>query len=410
VNGVSRELKEAEGWLYSTQLFGVKLGLEGVRRLAEACSVPMGGGWGPGFIHVAGTNGKGSTCAMLEAMCRQAGLRTGLYTSPHLVSLRERFQRNGQWISEAELLDALTRMRVLVACWEPHPTFFEIATVLALEWFGKKGAEVVILETGLGGRLDATNIVTPLACVITPLGLDHQQHLGQTLAEIAWEKAGIFKTGVPVVSAPQEKQALAVLERRAAELGCPFEVVKAPWSGGKVALRGEVQRWNAALADAVLTAARIPVDASARVKGLAEVRWPGRFQEIGLDLVLDGAHNPAAAAVLVETWQEAFGAAPACLVFGSLQDKDTVSVLRALAPIAGEVVVVPILNPRALDVDRLESLVLENLPGVPCRRAASVAAALEGPASARRLVTGSLFLVGEVLACLKGETVRTTTQ
>ncbi len=410
MNGFSKELKEAVEWLYGTQLFGVKLGLDGTRRLAAACAVPLGGGWGPGFIHVAGTNGKGSTCAMIAAMCRQAGLRTGLYTSPHLVSLRERFQWNGEWISEMDLLDALTRMRRLISNWEPHPTFFEIVTVLALEWFGKKGTEVVVLETGLGGRLDATNIVTPLVCALTPVGLDHQQHLGQTLAEIAAEKAGIFKTGVPVVSAPQAPEVLEVFERRAEGLGCPFRVLQEPWSGGKVGLRGEVQRWNAALADAALTAAQIPVPARAREEGLAGVQWPGRFQEIGSDLVLDGAHNPAAAAVLAETWKEAFGEARASLIFGSLQDKDTAAVLRALAPIVGEVVVVPLLNPRALDVERLQSLVAECLPGVRCLRARSPAEALSLPANGRRLVTGSLFLVGEVLACLRGAAAQPTAQ
>ena len=147
-------------WLYGTQTFGVKLGLDGMRRLADALGLAVPGPVAPRFIHVAGTNGKGSTCAMIHSICRAAGLRTGLYTSPHLVSLRERFRLNGELISEEELCAGLERIRKTVSDWQPHPTFFEIVTALALEWFQRKEAEYVVLETGLGGRLDATNIVT----------------------------------------------------------------------------------------------------------------------------------------------------------------------------------------------------------------------------------------------------------
>jgi len=418
-------LEEAVEWLYGTQLFGVKLGLEGTRRLAAACGVSpggrlsenrIGGRGGPDqggsaqgikFIHVAGTNGKGSTCAMVDAMCRAAGLRTGLYTSPHLVSVQERFQFNGECISESELSDGLNRMRVLVAGWEPHPTFFELVTVLALAWFQSKGAEVVVLETGMGGRLDATNIVTPAACALSAVGLDHQQYLGQTLREIALEKAGVFKPGVPVVSAPQAAEVLDVFESRAAALGCRLQVLKEPWKGPNLGLRGAVQRWNAALADAVLTAAEVPVDARARALGLGRVQWPGRFQEVVPGLVLDGAHNPAAAAVLVETWRETFGELRAPIVFGAMADKDAASVVRLLAPIVSEFVVVPLKSPRALDPLSLSALVRLELPGVRCHLSGSVSEALalacalsfDGP----RLVTGSLFLVGEVIACLRGQ-------
>lgn len=418
-------LEEAVAWLYGTQLFGVKLGLEGTRRLAAACGVllegglsgnrtAVPGGQSPGgnpravtFIHVAGTNGKGSTCAMVDAMCRAAGLRTGLYTSPHLVSVQERFQFNGECISESELLDGLDRMRFLVANWEPHPTFFEIVTVLALEWFQCKGAEVVVLETGMGGRLDATNIVTPAACALSAVGLDHQQYLGQTLREIAAEKAGIFKPGVPVVSAPQEAEVLDVFESRAAALGCRLQVLNEPWKGAHLGLRGRVQRWNAALADAVLTAAEVPVDAAARALGLSRVQWPGRFQEVVPGLFLDGAHNPAAAAVLVETWRETFGELRAPIVFGAMADKVVASVLHVLAPIVSECVVVSLKSPRALDPLTLSRLVRAELPGVRCHLGGTVSEALalacalgfDGP----RLVTGSLFLVGEVIACLKGQ-------
>lgn len=412
MSGVSERLREAVDWLYSTQLFGVKLGLDGARRLADACGVCLDGGGSRGtkFLHVAGTNGKGSTCAMLAAMCREAGLRTGLYTSPHLVSVRERFEWNGECISEEELLEALNRMRSLVEGWEPHPTFFEIVTVLALRWFQEKGVDVVVLETGLGGRLDATNIVTPAACAIAPVGMDHQQYLGNTLGEIALEKAGIFKPHTCALSSPQHPEVEEVLIRRATEVGCSLEIIKAPWQGAKMGLKGAVQRWNAALATAVLSAARIPVDAQARDRGLANVCWPGRFQEVLPGLILDGAHNPAAAAVLVETWRETFGEERALLVFGSMQDKDTGAVLRELAPIVREVVVVAVDNPRALSVERLTALVREFLPGVGCRAADALAGVLAVSGNGLRLVSGSLFLVGEALAWARGGRAERTVQ
>jgi dihydrofolate synthase/folylpolyglutamate synthase len=347
---------------------------------------------------------------MLDAMCRAAGLRTGLYTSPHLVSVRERFRFNGECIPEAELLDALNRVRRLVDGWETHPTFFEIVTVVALDWFQRRGAEIVVLETGLGGRLDATNIVTPSVCVLTSVGLDHQQYLGATLGEIAEEKAGIFKAGVPVVSAPQEAEVLEVFERRAVELGCVLGVGQQPWNGHKLGLQGAVQRWNAALAEAALTAAQIPVDAEARAAGLARVQWAGRFQEVLPGLVLDGAHNPAAASALVETWREIFGAVRATVIFASMQDKDTDAVLRILAPIVGDMVVVPVRNPRALGVEALSALARARVKGVRCRESGSVAEALALPSPGPRLVTGSLFLVGEALAHLEGGRAEATAQ
>ena len=218
-------LGEALEWLYGTQLFGVKLGLEGMRRLAGALGVALGGEAAPRFIHVAGTNGKGSTCALLESVCRAAGRRTGLYTSPHLVSLRERFRLDGALISEAELCEGLHRIRELVSEWKPHPTFFEIVTALGLEWFQRKGAEWVVLETGMGGRLDATNVVTPVVSVLTPVGLDHQQYLGTGLAQIAAEKAGILKAAMPAVSAPQSPEVLEVFQRVAMEKGASLRLV-----------------------------------------------------------------------------------------------------------------------------------------------------------------------------------------
>ena len=406
--GLLDPLADALEWLYSTQWFGVKLGLEGMQRLVFASGVDLQAG--PRFFHVAGTNGKGSTCAMLASICREAGIRTGLYTSPHLVSLRERFQFEGEHIAEGELRDALQRLRVMVKGWDPHPTFFELVTVLALEWFQCKGAEVVVLETGMGGRLDATNVVTPMVSVLTPVGQDHQQYLGATLGEIALEKAGIVKRGVPVVSAPQDPEVMAVFKKQCLLMGSPFAVVDHPWTNSAPTLAGEVQRWNAALAVAAIRAAQLPVTEEECRRGLAKVRWPGRFDVVREDLVLDGAHNPAAAAVLVHTWRERFGSARASVVFGALEDKDVPAILRTLAPLAKEFILVPIQNPRSIGAQRLSSMVAEAMPSVPVRLAGDVSEALAMQSDAPKLVTGSLYLVGEVLAHLKGEPRRCTVQ
>ncbi len=402
-------LNDAVQWLYSTQVFGVKLGLDGMHRLARALNLDLGGTGATRFIHVAGTNGKGSTCALIESACRAAGLRTGLYTSPHLVSLRERFRLDGELISEAELCLGLERIRGLVSRWEPHPTFFEIVTALGLEWFQRRGAEWVVLETGMGGRLDATNVVTPTVSVLTPIGLDHQQYLGEGIAQIAFEKAGIIKPGVPVASAPQPAEALEVFQRIAKSRGSELRVVSAPWREGTVGLAGEAQRWNAALAAEALGAAGFEAGVETLRQGFAQVQWPGRFQRLGEDLVVDGAHNPAAASVLVETWRENYPNEKASLIFGALQDKDAGELLRILSPITGRLTLVPVQSPRAQRVENLRPLaeaVFESggrRDGIQIAEAQDVKEALAvGVKGLRRLVAGSLYLVGEVLALHSG--------
>ncbi len=200
-------------FLYALRLFGAKFGLENTLKLAALAGNPQEK---LRFIHVAGTNGKGSTCAMLESIYRAAGLRVGLFTSPHLVSFRERIQVNRQLISESDVVRLVEELQPLLKhSGDDHPTFFELATVMALKFFAEQKCDLVIWETGLGGRLDATNIVTPLASVITNIAFDHQQWLGDTLAKIAAEKAGIIKPGVPVVTAADEPEAWRVIEQAA---------------------------------------------------------------------------------------------------------------------------------------------------------------------------------------------------
>lgn len=391
--------REALAWLYGTQVFGIKLGLDNTRRLFAALGDPERK---LRFLHVAGTNGKGSTCAMLAATLGEAGLRCGLYTSPHLVDFRERIRIGREMITEEGVADGLARLRGASAGWDHAPTFFELATALAAWWFAERGADAVVWETGMGGRLDATNVVVPEVSVITPVGLDHQQWLGGTLAEIAGEKAGIIKQGVPVVSAPQVPEAREVIETRAAALDAPLTLVDDPWESGPLGLAGMHQRWNAAVAMAVLDASPFPVDEGARARGLAGVVWPARFQRAGGNLVIDGAHNPAAVEALVATWREVFGDRRARLVFGALKDKNAAELLRLLRPIADEVWLVPVASERGADVAGLA--LAADAAGFAKVRSSGLADALE---EARRdgspvLVTGSLFLAGEVLGLCGG--------
>ena len=389
----------ALAWLYGTQTFGIKLGLDNTRRLLAAAGDPHAR---LKFLHVAGTNGKGSTCAMMDAILRAAGHRSGLYTSPHLVDFRERIRLDGVMISEDAVAEGLTMLREAAANWDHAPTFFELATVLAAWWFAREGADYVVWETGMGGRLDATNAVTPLVAVITPVGMDHQKWLGGTLAEIAGEKAGIIKPRVPVVSAPQAPEVRAVLASRASGVGVPIAFVDEPWPGVAPGLPGLHQRWNAALACAALRAAGTGVEAKDEIDGLRRVVWPGRFQRVEENLVIDGAHNPEAVETLVETWREVFGEVKASLVFAALRDKDAAALLRALRAIADEVWLVPVNNPRGMAPAELRSSA--EGAGFAAIHEGSVGESLCAARASGRpvLVAGSLFLAGEVSAFLQG--------
>src|SRR2546430_3028247 len=226
--------KEALAWLHSLQRFGITLGLETIRRLPDELSRSGGFQAAVGdmeiglpckVIHVAGTNGKGSVCAMIDSICRAQGHRTGLFTSPHLVTFRERIRVNGEMVSENAVANGLNAIRNLIADWDPHPTFFEVTTALAVKHFSESKIDVAILETGIGGRLDATNAIQSDVSVITQIDFDHHEWLGNALAEIASEKAGIIKRGIPVVCAPQLLEAEQVIRARAIESEAPLQVV-----------------------------------------------------------------------------------------------------------------------------------------------------------------------------------------
>jgi dihydrofolate synthase / folylpolyglutamate synthase len=406
--------KEALAWLYSLQRFGIKLGLENTQRLLDKCCSggcvkrpPLAAASvsTPCVIHVAGTNGKGSVCAMIDSICRAQGYRTGLFTSPHLITFRERIRVNGEMISENAVTNGLTTIRDVVTDWDPHPTFFEVTTALALKYFSEANVDVIILETGIGGRLDATNAIQSDVSVITQIDFDHEEWLGNTLAEIASEKAGIIKPGIPVVCASQRPEAENVIRTRAAECEAPLQFVTESYDGSPVALRGQYQKQNATLAIATLRAAKIDVDNSAIAHGLAVIDWPARFQKWDERTIIDGAHNPAAARVLVNTWREIFADQKATLILAVLSDKNLRAICEALAPIADSVLLPRIRSERAAGPEMLAKVLANITPPLPYSISPSIDQALTLARAKPNpiLITGSLHFAGEALAHLRGE-------
>lgn len=400
---------QAIQFLYGLRLFGTKLGLENARKLAALAGHPQ---LGRRFIHVAGTNGKGSVCAMLESIYRAAGLRVGLFTSPHLVAFGERIQVNRQPIDETDVARLVAELQPWLREFpaDHHPTFFEVVTVMALRYFAEQNCDLVIWETGMGGRLDATNIVTPLASVITNIQLDHQQWLGQTHAEIAAEKAGIIKPGIPVITAAEEPAALAVIRAVAREHNAPLTRVTPADAQSDFAaaltcpLPGEHQRLNAALA---LTTVRmlepqIPVDEDALRTGLQHVHWPGRLQLVHLDekrrVLFDGAHNVAGVDALCRALRQYFPEAKPALVLGVLSDKDWPAICQRMAPLADRICLTPVGSLRTAAPAILLPACQQANPTARITVHASVPEALREVADEPFvLITGSLYLVGEAM-------------
>jgi dihydrofolate synthase / folylpolyglutamate synthase len=399
---------EAVQYLYGLRLFGAKFGLENTSKLAALAGNPQAR---LRFIHVAGTNGKGSTCAMLESIYRAAGLRVGLFTSPHLVSFRERIQVNRRLIPEADVVRLVGELQPWLKQFPlgHHPTFFEVVTVMALKFFAEQQCDLVVWETGLGGRLDATNIVLPLAAVITNIALDHQPWLGDTVEKIAAEKAGIIKPGVPVITAAENREALAVVESTAQANLAPLQIVTATPAANtpSLSLLGEHQRLNAELAAATVEAlqGKIPVGDAAIRTGLAAVDWPGRLQLVtlpsGQKILLDGAHNVAGAKALGEFLAKNFPATKWTLVLGVLQDKDWRQICEILAPAAVRILTVPVCSERAADAGELAAAARAANPPTEVLACGSLSEALGKIAGDDfAVITGSLYLVGEALELL----------
>jgi len=430
---------DAISYLGQTRRFGMKLGLEAMRELARALGDPQKK---LRFIHLAGTNGKGSTAAFCESCLRAAGFRVGLYTSPHLVSVRERIQLDRCPISEADFADGMTAVRGAAAGHLDHePTFFELMTALALWYFAREKVDWVVWETGLGGRLDATNIVSPEICIITNIGLDHQQYLGNSLRKIAEEKAGIIKYQTRVISAVESGEASEVIRQSAKAESCALTLVRRDMKvedlgqrGNKqvaridgkefaLGLLGPHQVFNAACAVEAMWQLRargaaedgsvIYITDEVIARGLESTLWPGRFEILSEKplVVLDGAHNPAGMAMLVETWRAFLSArfgwsssecdGRARLVFASVAEKDISEMAHLLRPLARDLSLVRLANERAAAPVQLATAFV----GVPCTcydSASEVWRDMMADQESMFLITGSLFLVGEMLARQRG--------
>jgi dihydrofolate synthase/folylpolyglutamate synthase len=400
---------------------GMRPGLERIEALLDALGRPERA---YPIAQVGGTNGKGSVAAMLAAMLRAGGRRVGLYTSPHLVSFRERIRVDGAAIGEDAVADGVEALGTLIA--RLDASVFEATTALALDHFAREGVEVAVLEVGLGGRFDATTVGTPAVTVLTSIDLDHQEYLGATLVEIASDKASIVRSGT-AISAAQAPEAAAIVAARAAAVGVPLLVegrelavtVRARSLAGQrvdcagpdfrlddlpLPLLGVYQPGNALLA--VAAARRLGAGERAIREGLGRARWPGRFEvrrRAGGWLVLDGAHNPAGARGLADSLAAYFGDAPMTLVAGVLRDKDAAGILAPLAARASRVVLTAPVTPRAAAPADLRPLVPAGRPVQTAPGLVEALALAEGePRTPILCVAGSLWLIGEALRHLDG--------
>jgi dihydrofolate synthase/folylpolyglutamate synthase len=438
--------KETLDYLFGLQRFGIKLGLENITTLLELLGNPH-----RAFpsVHIAGSNGKGSTAAFLESILRQSGLRTGLYTSPHLVDFGERIRISGKAIPPRRIGELTEEVRAHVkemerrGCFHPEGgtpagrsgrepeqatmTFFEFTTAMMFRYFHQEKVDVAVVETGLGGRLDATNVVDPLASLITTISKEHAQYLGGTLLEIAGEKAGIIKPGRPLLTSTSQGRVAALFEKRCGELKAPFLLWgrdfqarelepgvihfhgrRHDWSNLRLGLAGSHQTRNAGLA---LAAAEVLIEAGFRVeekhirRGLAETRWPGRLELIEgrTRILLDGAHNPGATETLKKALETGYPRRRLVVILGIMADKEISAMMRDLVPPADLLFLTKAQNERAASMDLLEAE--SSSYEKPCRKFASVAEALdEALLQAGKedliLVTGSLYIVGEARAHL----------
>jgi dihydrofolate synthase/folylpolyglutamate synthase len=436
---------EATEFLFSLRRFGWRLGLETIQQLLELLENPQRS---VPSAHIGGTNGKGSTAAMLAAILQAAGHRTGLYTSPHLLDFTERIRVNGRPIGEAEVTHLTARLKELCAAHFPHcptphpapdaapdrlthPTFFELTTAMAFQFFRQEATEVAVIEVGLGGRFDATNVITPQVSVVTNVSLEHQEYLGRTLPEIAGEKAGIVKPGVPVVTATRGEGS-EVIRQAAAERGAPLIPIQEVYTwtiresglagqtfdlagparryaGLRIPLAGRHQTENAVAAIAAaeaLEAQGLRVGEAAIRHGLDQARWPGRLQIVSdrPRILLDGAHNPAGAQALAAFVEEQRSTLNRLiLVFGVLRDKDWEAMLAPLGHLADQAILTH--PPADRGADPHELVAADRY----CRKVEILTDPQEGVALARSLahpedtilVTGSLYTVAAALRALR---------
>jgi len=346
-------------------------------------------------IHVAGTNGKGSVCAMISSILIDAGYKVGMYTSPHLKRFNERIRINNKMISDKDIVKYYLKVKKHV----DGQSFFEITTAMAFLYFAEKNADFAVLETGLGGRLDATNVITPLVSIITNIGLEHTQFLGKTIKKIAYEKAGIIKNQVPVVTAA-EGIALAAIKKISNEKNSKLYIVNKKNANCRIGLKGEFQKLNAAMAIKSIEALKndygVKIKKSSVKKGLLNAKWSGRFQFIGKNILVDCAHNPHGFKVLIQELKN-FNYNKLIMVLGFSDDKDINSISKIINPLANKIILTKSSNERAAEPKAIKKYfnkksILINNPKKALNYAKKIATKDD-----LVLVTGSIFLVGELM-------------
>ena len=428
----------AVNYLYGLQKHGIKLGLDNTIRLLSLLDNPQNYFQS---IHVAGTNGKGSTSVIIASILQAAGFRTGLFTSPHLVSFTERIRVNNEEIREDEVIELTEEIRSTIEGSELNPTFFEFVTVMGFLYFKRKNIVWAVVETGMGGRLDATNVLLPEAAVITSINYDHSEFLGNTISAIAEEKAGIIKDGVPVITSAQEPSVMDAIKKRAGEknaglfiYGRDFSAaIKAEdtsgsafnYNGGNnfedlaISLPGRHQVLNAALAlKTIEVISQKPLPNTSRLNpdtiraGLGNIKWQGRLEFISKEppILIDGAHNPSAATILADSLKEIFFRVyrRIILVAGIMSDKDIRGIMVPLLPIAAEIILTAPAYERAASPDVLYGHAISL--GFSCRKAYGVADALTMAREIYRegdliVITGSFYTIGEAKEILGEKSV-----
>ncbi len=408
-------------FLYDLQKSGIKLGLENTRKLMQFWGNPQEK-W-PSF-HLAGTNGKGSTAAFLASMLQAAGLRVGLYTSPHLVDFNERIRINGVPISHRRIVELVEGMRSVIE--EIHPTFFEATTALAFRYFAEEGVDVAVIETGLGGRLDATNVLQPLLSLITPISLEHQQYLGETLTQIAREKAGIIKAGIPCLTNNQHEDVLAVLRAQATALGSPFfrcdpaseiEILELTLQGSRfnlqigeekllqleIPLAGRHQVHNAALAVRAVTLQRhFPVSETQIREGLRKTHWRARLEVVQSEplTILDVSHNPQGFEQTFSFLRQQFPEKQIHAILGLSHDKDFRKIADIIQQFVTDVTLVEHFSERGMNSEILFRTLKERR--IPVQRVSDIRTAFfreieRIPRKDTLLIIGSHYLAGEFI-------------
>ena len=381
---------QALDYINSRELFGIKLGLSNIRKLLKKLNNPHKD---LKFIHIAGTNGKGSCCAMISSILQEQGYRVGMYTSPHLISFKERIQINKKKIPKKEVIRLVKKLKPLITT---H-TYFEVVTALAFQYFKDKNVDFVVAEVGMGGRLDATNVITPIISIITNISLEHKEHLGDTIEKIAFEKAGIVKKNIPTVTAAKDK-ALKVIKNICKKRNSKLSIVNIK-ENIHTNLNGHFQLINASTSlktVQLLKQQGIEISNQSITKGLKKVLWPGRMQFIKHNILLDCAHNPAAVKALVKEIKK-LKYKNLILMIGILKDKDIKEMINELSPLANDIIITKPKTERATDPKQIAKHLENSYAIIPSIKNAVKFATSITKKEDLLLITGSIYTVGEAM-------------